>query len=286
MQLSAAAPQTDADHVMQAGNRGLTAAARFGFAAHGIVYGLVGLLALLAALGLRGGRVTDGKGAVQRIGETHWGAPLLWTVGVGVACYALWNVIRALLDPNRLGRGGKAVLKRVGYAASAVSHALLAVYAIQLARGISSGGDHHRTIARVLDLPGGRIAIGIAGLGAIAFGLAEVYAAWRNQVGREFEGGDLPPPRRQLALRIARIGRGARGCVFPIIGVSLIVAAFDANPSEAHGFGEALRELLTQPFGSVLLGVVAAGLVTYGVHMLCVARYGRIPRATSAPVRH
>jgi hypothetical protein len=271
-----AATHVEAADLKHAGRRGLGAAARFGYVAHGVVYGLVGALALLAAFGLSGGRLTDGKGAVHRIGETGWGVPLLWAIGVGVACYALWNVIRAVLDPDGLGSSGKALAKRIGYGASAISHALLSIYAIQLARGIAEGSSQRQTIAQVLDLPGGRVAIAIAGLGAIVFGAMEVYAAWSNKVGREFDGGDLPPARRRLALRIARIGRGARGCVFPIIGTSLIVAAIDANPSEAHSFADALRTVLSQPFGRVLLGVVSAGLIAYGIHMLFVARYGRV----------
>jgi hypothetical protein len=187
-------------------------------------------------------------------------------------------VIRAVLDPDDLGHGGKALAKRIGYGVSAISHSLLSIYAIQLACGIAKGGSTQHTIAQVLDVPGGQVAIAIAGVAASVFGLAEVYAAWSSKVGREFAGGDLPPARRRLALRIARMGRGARGCVFPIIGVSLIVAAIDANPGEAHSFADALRTLLSQPFGRVLLGIVSAGLVAYGVHMFFVARYARIAR--------
>ncbi len=64
--------------------------------------------------------------------------------------------------------------------------------------------------------------------------------------------------------------------MFGIIGVFVIVAALQFDPSEAAGLGGALQELLRQPFGSWVLGVVALGLVAYGLLMLAVARYGRI----------
>jgi hypothetical protein len=50
-----------------------------------------------------------------------------------------------------------------------------------------------------------------------------------------------------------------------------------ARASEAHDFADALRELASQPFGNVLLGIVALGLLAYGIHMLFVSRYARIP---------
>jgi hypothetical protein len=78
-------------------------------------------------------------------------------------------------------------------------------------------------------------------------------------------------------VRMSRLGHAARGVIFPIIGGSLIAAANRARASEAQDFGEALRELASLPFGSVLLGIVAVGLLAYGVHMLLVARYARIP---------
>lgn len=278
-----AVPDIGTPELRQASSRGMTIAARIGYATHGVVYGVIGTLALLSALGQSGGKVTDSHGAVDRIGRDGFGEPLLWAAAIGLACYALWNIVRAILDPERAGHGGKALLKRGGYAVSAITHGLLAVYAFQLAQGAaSSGGGGDKSIGQVLNMPGGRIAIGIAGVIVIVFGLVELYRAIKDRVGKEFAGGDLPPARRELVISIARVGVGARGVVFPIIGSSLIAAALHANAREAAGFGDALRELASQPFGTVLLGIVAVGLVAYGVYQLCVARYGKIPSTTGS----
>jgi hypothetical protein len=277
MQLRAAAPNLEAQQLKHASSRGVTVAARLGYAAHGVVYGLVGVLALLSALGRAGGRVTDSRGAVHRIGESEWGAPMLWAIALGLACYALWNLVRAFLDPEQLGSDGKAVLKRIGYTVSAGTHVFLSIYAFQLVRGAASGGGgKQHTIAQAFDLPGGRFAIGIVGVCIAVFGLVEIWAAIKNKVGREFAGSSVAGEQRRWVMRIARAGRFARGSVFPIIGGSLVAAAFDADPSEAHSFGQALGELASQPFGSVLLGVVAAGLVAYAVYQLLIAGFARI----------
>jgi Domain of Unknown Function (DUF1206) len=264
--------------VKRASARGVVVAARLGYLTHGIIYGLVGALALLTALGQAGGRITGGEGAVRHIGRTAWGEPLLYAVALGMLCYALWTAVRALLDPEHHGRDGSALLKRLGYGISAVSHAFLGLYAFELAaRGGASGGHKDESIVELLSLPGGRIVLGMVGLGVIAYGLVEIYRALTDDVAAELNGSSVPA--RHHVHTIARVGVAARGTVFPIIGASLLIAALKARSSEAQTFGEALHELVTQPFGTWLLGVVAAGLVAYGVYMLVLARYAQLPRA-------
>ena len=80
----------------------------------------------------------------------------------------------------------------------------------------------------------------------------------------------------RLVTQGGRFGLAARGVVIGIAGGFLIVAALRSDPEEATGLGGALQTLLREPFGLWLLGVVAFGLVTYGLLMLAIARYGRI----------
>jgi hypothetical protein len=258
--------------------RWVALAVRLGCLTHGVVYGLIGVLALLAALGRSGGRMTDGHGAVHKIAQSSWGEAMIWAVAIGLACYSLWSLVRALFDPERVASHGKAVLHRVGYAASAGSHALLSVHTFQLALGAAHGGGSERTIAHVLDLPGGRIAIAIAGASIFIYGLVELHSAYRGKVGHEFAGSALSAQRRRVVMQVARLGRGARGIVFPIIGVSLIIAALEARAHEAKSFGEALRELAAAPFGTALQLIVALGLIAYALFMFCVAGYARPER--------
>ena len=265
-----ALPSLEVPDLKRAGSRGIAHAARLGYLTHGLVYGTMGAIAFRAALG-KGGRATGDHGAVRQLGEQ--GDALLWAVAIGLACYAAWKAVRAVLDPERVGRTGQGLLKRAGYAISAISHGLLSLYAFGLVTGEGGG---HASITDAFDLTGGRIVIALVGAGVIVFGLHELYKAIEGRVGDEYAGGDLPAARRRWVLRLARIGHGARGVVFSIIGGSLLVAAIRSRPSEAYDFGEALRALASAPYGSVLLGIVAVGLLAYGVHMLFVARYARI----------
>ena len=278
--MRSAMPEIHAYQIKQVPNRGMAIAARVGYATHGVVYAIIGGLALLAAFGHASGRITDSHGVVHWIGRTGWGGPLLFGVALGMACYALWNVVKGLLDPERHGSDAKGLFVRAAYLVSALTHSLLALYAFELANGMRASADaKERSIGQVFNLPGGRVAIGLIGVCVIGFGLFEIYRALKNKVGHEFVLGSLPAAQSRLVVRVARIGVGARGVVFPLIGTSLIAAAIDAKPSKAHSVGEALRELASQPFGSVVLGIVAAGLIAYGAYQLCVAHFARIPRA-------
>jgi hypothetical protein len=64
--------------------------------------------------------------------------------------------------------------------------------------------------------------------------------------------------------------------VFGLIGVFLIKAAVEYNPNTAIGLDGALRKLAAQTSGSVLLGLVAAGLIAFALYSLSDARYRRI----------
>jgi type IV secretory pathway VirB2 component (pilin) len=78
------------------------------------------------------------------------------------------------------------------------------------------------------------------------------------------------------ASRVGRLGLAARGVVFTVIGVFLMVAALTANPKQARGLSGALQALEQQPVGPWALGIVALGLVASGLYMLVLTRYRRI----------
>lgn len=266
--------------------RGVVIAARVGYVAKGVVYGVVGFLALLTALGEPGGKLTDSQGALEKIGSEPYGQVLLWISAFGLLCYAIWNGVRAALDPEHAGRDEKGIAKRLGYGFSAVLHAGLAFSAAKLAYGQASGsGGTTRTVSELMSLPFGRVLIGIAGLIAVGFGLQQIYAAVKGEVGRQYAAAHLSARMQKASHRIAQVGVFARGLVFPVIGASFVIAALRGNPGKADGFGDALGEIARGPFGRFLLTFVAAGLLAYGVHLFFVARYGRLPEPESPSLR-
>jgi hypothetical protein len=266
------------DRVVAHSSRGVVVAARVGYTAEAVVYAMLGTLALMAALGIAGGKLTDNKGALRMLGEQPFGSVLLWASAVGMLCYALWMGVRAALDPERKGSGGGAVLARAGYAVSAVAHVLVAIYAAQLGYGSRpSAGGTQTYVGKILTYPLGGWLVAAIGLVAAGFGVAQVVLAVKGKVGHQYARAQLAPGLCRAVRRAARVGVFARGLVFVVIGASLVTAALKRDSSHADGFKEALGELAHTPLGVSLLLFVAAGLLAYGVHLFFVARWGTLP---------
>jgi hypothetical protein len=247
--------------------------ARLGFGAKGIVYVVIGILATQAALG-RGGSTTDARGALRTIAERPMGSALLLVVALGLLCYALWRFVEAWTDAKGKGSDAKGIATRVAYAIIGVFYIGLAVSALAIARGGEGGGGaaEQGWTARVLAQPFGRVLVGLAGVGVLAFCMYRIYKA---VTGRLSEPLDIGGEEGVWAKRVAAFGLGARSVVFGLIGLFLIQAALRYDPAQAGGLDEALQALASQPTGPALLGVVAVGLVAYGIYMLLVAWYRR-----------
>lgn len=252
--------------------------ARFGFAAKGVVYVVIGLLALQAALG-PGGKTSDGEGALKTILGQPFGQVMVGALALGLFGHALWRFIQALLDPEGKGADARGIMKRCGYAVSGVVYGGLAVTAVRLIAGAvrSSGPSVQDWTAQFMAMPFGRWLVAGVGLVMIGIALNCLYIAWSARVCKKLKLDEMSPAAKAWAGRVGRIGIIARGTVLGMIGVFLIHAALEANPRQARGLSGALAELARQPSGPWLLGAVAAGFVAYGLYLFVEAKYRRVP---------
>lgn len=253
--------------------------ARFGYAAKGVVYLIIGGLAALAAF-TGGGRTTDSRGAFEEILSQSYGKLLLGAVAVGMAAYAVWRFVQAVKDTENKGSDAKGIARRIGYAAIGVIHIGLAYSAAQLifGSGGASRGDaaSKEWTATLLAQPFGQWLVGAVGLGFIAFAVSQFYKAYTAKFREKLKTNEMSEKTQTFATRFGQAGLSARGLVFGIIGVFLIQAALNSNASQARGLSGALRALEQQSYGQWVLGIVALGLVAYGLYMLVLARYRRI----------
>jgi len=248
---------------------------RGGFVARGVVYGLIGVLAVKLALG-DGGKATNQQGALQTVAHQPAGHVLLLLVAIGLGGYSLWRLLRALLGRGPES-GDDSTVERVGGFGSGVVYAILCAIAIRILAGSGSGGGSaSKETSGVLGWPGGQWLVGVAGAVLI---VVACYQAYRG-VSREFLDDSKQERMRPLARRVFTaagiVGHLSRTVVFGLVGVFLIKAAVDYRPSKAVGIGGALSKLLREPAGTALLAVVAAGLVAFAVYSLADARYHRI----------
>ena len=116
----------------------------------------------------------------------------------------------------------------------------------------------------------------VVGLIVIGVGISYFYQAYKAGFQRHFNQHQMSATERNWAKWMGQFGIAARGTVFCIIGIFLILAALHANAGEARGLDGALAALAQQPFGPWLLGIVALGFIAYSIYSLIEARYRRI----------
>jgi hypothetical protein len=261
----------------------MTGFARVGYAAKGVVYLIIGFLAAKLALG-QGGAATDQRGALHTIYDEPSGKFLLLVVAIGLLAFALWSVIQAIYDTEGKGSKAKGIIARIGYAAAGIAYAALAFGAYQIATRTGSGGKSSSTstqdaTAKLLQLPFGVPLVVIVGLVVLGVAFYLFVTAYKAKFQNTLNLATLRAQVKKALIFLGRLGYGALGVVFTIIGFFMIVAAVKFNAQQAKGLDTALGELLQLPFGRVLLGIVALGLIAYGVYSFVEARYRRLGRA-------
>lgn len=248
-------------------------AARLGLVAKGVLYAVIGLLAIAVPLGL-GGRAADKQGALRTVGDQPFGEGILLALGAGLAGYALWRFAQAFLDRDAEGSGLKGLAKRIGYVARGILYAASAAAAFALAAGLGAGhADEKEETARVLDLPLGRWIVAAVGGGFLVAGAYNGFRSLTRTFRDHLREHELSEPVRGWVIAVGVFGHAARAVVFSLIGIFLLRAAVQYDPEEALGLDGALRKLAQQTYGEALLGVVAAGLLAYGVYCFVQARY-------------
>lgn len=258
----------------------VTRLARLGYATKGVVYLIIGALAIQLAVG-HGGKATDQRGALQTIYAEPFGKTLLIIAGIGLAGYALWRIIEAVLDTERRGTDAKSIATRVAYGFVGISYALLAFGAFSLVTntggvGQSTTSSTQTWTAKLLSFPFGVVLVVLVGVVVIGIAGYLIYHGMAAKFRKEMALESLSARARNAVVMMGRIGYSALGVVFGVIGVFLIVAALQNDPRQARGLDGALKALLQQPFGPYILLVVALGLFTYGVYSFLQARYRRL----------
>ncbi|MBP7687580.1 MAG: DUF1206 domain-containing protein [Thermoflexales bacterium] len=251
---------------------------RLGYMMRGLVYGVIGLLALQVAIG-SGGKITDQQGAIAALGGTPLGQVLLYVMLAGLIGYALWGFIRAVVDPLQEGTDAKGIAQRVGYMVSGISYGLLALstYGLITAKTTAAasgaqGAQTQQATASILTQPWGPWVVALAAAIVIGVGLLQIYTGLRPKLNPQFQLAGRAGSARKWLEWAGRFGTVARGIVFSLIGVFLLQAATQHNASRAQGFDGVLTALLQQPYGTLLLGIVAAGLIAFGIYSAMIRR--------------
>jgi hypothetical protein len=250
------------------------ALARAGLAARGVIYILIGWVAILVALG-QSSRQADQQGALQLLARQPYGLVSLWLIGIGFAAYALWRLSEAAFGVTGEGNGAGPRLKSLARAVIYAGFAYLTFQVISGSAGSQTKKQQDLT-AKVMHHSGGRWLVGLVGLIIVIAGLTLVFEGIRRKFMKFLETSRMSPRTRRIVERLGVTGTIARGVVFALAGVLVVEAAVTYKPAKAGGIDKALLTLRNQPFGEFLLILAALGLIVFGIYALCEARWRKV----------
>jgi hypothetical protein len=198
---------------------------------------------------------------------------VLWLIAIGMFLLVAWRVVQTLATPKEF-EGLEMWLNVAIRVGTGVLYGYLGYLALRYAVGAGgSSSGAKSTTAKVMSVTLGRWLVGVAGLVIIGFGIGMVVRGVTGQFleildreGRHGESG--------LVYRIlGTVGHAAKGIAFAIVGVLVGYAALTHDPRKSGGLDQALHAVLQQPFGPLLLIVIAAGIACYGLFCFARARH-------------
>ena len=248
--------------------------ARAGLTARGVIYILVGAVAVLVALG-RSSREADQQGALHLLAGKSYGMVALWLLAIGFAGYALWRLSEAAfgVTGDRPGAG-----PRLKSLARAVIYAGLSYLTFTVISGTDRSQRRRQQdiTATAMQHTAGRVLVGVVGLAIVICGIVLVVEGVRKKFMKYLQTAKMSARTRKVVKVLGITGTIARGLVFALAGVLVVVAAVTHKAAESGGIDKALQTLRNQPFGEFLTLAAALGLVIFGVYGLCEARWRKV----------
>ena len=246
-------------------------AGRIGHIAKGAVYGIAGVLTLLAAFNM-GGEKAGKMQVIEFLQKQPFGNVLLVLLAIGLACYAFWRFVQSVQDPEN-----KSKVIRIGYFISGLIYLGFGIYAITqvLGSGGSGSGQSRQTIvAELLQSSFGVFVVILIALALFGKAIYQFYRVYSGNFTKNIRTTDIPHHKAQKIVKNAGYaGYISRGVLIGIVGYFFLKAALESNPGNVQGQSGAFSFLQQSSSGPWLMAIIAAGLVCYGIFMFIVARY-------------
>jgi hypothetical protein len=128
---------------------------------------------------------------------------------------------------------------------------------------------------------GGQWLVALAGLVCVGMGVYFFIRGIRRPFDDQLDGGGVGPLDHRHLVILGRVGWIGRATMMALIGFFLVRAAWQSDAQEASGLDGALRQSTSSTIGTVLVFVVAIGLIVYGVYCVISAPRRRLAPADS-----
>jgi hypothetical protein len=262
-------------------HEGLKWVMRAGYGSRGVIYTIIGGLALLAAF--KSTQASGTKDALAALRDEPYGVPALFAIGIGLLAYLVWRVTAGVKDVEDQGTDPKGLIARIGQITTGLIHGGIGVSVLALAlSGKNSGGDSTEDwTQKLMSMPMGRYIVAAIALILLGAGIYYAYKGWsgkyKGHLARTHFTESIDP--------VLTIGLVVYGIMMALVAGSLGYAALTANPEQAGGLGEALQSLRGMAFGRFLLGGAGLGLIGFAVYNFVEAGYRVVPKFSDPDIR-
>ncbi len=245
--------------------------ARAGYVAKGVVYGITGVLTLLAAFNM-GGSNSGQKGVFKYLEDQPFGNAILVLMALGLLCYAGWRFYQSIKDPENIGSHDKGKLKRIGFFVSGLIYLGYAAFAVKTLIGSSSSGGGGKT--SFLSGGFGVFVFAVVGLSLLGVCIFQIKKATSGKFLQKFGYKSITEEKRRKVIKnTGYMGIISRAVIFGIMAFFFLRAAYYSNTNDIKTTADAFAFLQDSAYGAWLMGLVAAGLVCYGIFMFMTAKY-------------
>ncbi|MGN2637394.1 DUF1206 domain-containing protein [Nocardia takedensis] len=258
---------------------GVETAARFGFLARGVAFGVLGILAFMLAIGTAE-HEPDPGGAMAAVASKPLGYLLLWILVFGFAALAIWRAVQ-VANARRTYSGAHRLYAIVSGVVYALAFLATLRYVWNGRTPAPSDAVARDLSTRILSWDGGQVVLLVLGIGILVFGIWQTLRGLRADFVDDLRMGWMTHGARSAVIWLGRFGYAARGVIVVAIGFAAMVAALNYDAAEAKGIDAVLRDFADNPFGPWLLMLVALGLIAFGALSFLEAKhrrtYGGVP---------
>ena len=252
--------------------------ARIGHAAKGAVYGIAGVLTLLAAFNM-GGQKAGKSQVIDFLEKQPFGQVLVILMAIGLACYAFYRFVQVAGKSEKLEQKSewKRKVMKAGFFISGVIYLGFAVYAVMQVVGSSgsgSGSSKQGVISSMLQHTWGVVLIYIASALLLIKAVYQFIKVKNKEYYEGVRGMNVGVQKaKSIVKKAGAIGFIARGILIGITAYFFFQAANNHDASQVKGTSGAFSFLQESSSGPWLMAAVAIGLIGYAVYMIVVSRY-------------
>ncbi|HVF47213.1 MAG TPA: DUF1206 domain-containing protein [Pyrinomonadaceae bacterium] len=253
--------------------------ARLGFYTKGVLFFVIGSLALSLIFGIDGGRLADARGALAAIELESYGRILLVIFVIGAFAHGAWNIFRGAADADGCGKKWWGITVRSVAVLVGLFYIGLAISAVEIiwsSRAVADSSEAEETLITLLRaVPGGSLFVVLIGIGIVIAGIHECYSGLAGKFRDNYRNWQIKGINRPIVAILGIVSFSARALLLSIIGYFFIRAPFVDGRTHI-GLDAALLTLLGTPYGRAIVLFTASGLVAHGILAFYEAKYRRI----------